>query len=55
MDNNLDNHEDELEFLYRNNFLSREEYNQLKRELERLEDKLDDAENKLEYVFGIDD
>ena len=55
IDDSLDLHEDELEYLYRNNQLSREEYKTLERELERLEDRLDDAEDKLEYTFGIDD
>lgn len=55
IDQNLDLHEDELEYLYRNNSLSREEYKTMERELERLEDRLDAAEDTLEYVFGIDD
>lgn len=55
IDRRLDLHEDELEYLYRNNSLSREDYKKLERELERLEDRLDDAEDQLEYTFGIDD
>lgn len=51
----LDRHEDELEYLYKNNSLTREEYKKLERDLERLEDQLDDAEDQLEYLFGIDD
>ena len=55
IDNDLDLHEDELEYLYRNGSLSRDEYRTLERELERLEDRLDAAEDELEYIFGIDD
>ncbi|MCM1466860.1 MAG: hypothetical protein NC086_01835 [Alistipes sp.] len=55
IDNALDIHEDELENLYRQNILTREEYKSLERELEKLEDSLDGAEDRLEYVFGIDD
>lgn len=55
IDDLLDRHEDELENLYRQNSLTREEYNRLERELDRLEDQLDDTEDQLERVFGIDD
>lgn len=55
IDDQLDLHEDELEYLYRNNRLSRDEYRALERELERLEDRLDTAEDQMEYTFGIDD
>jgi predicted nucleic acid-binding Zn-ribbon protein len=55
IDQDLDLHEDELEYLYRNGSLSREEYKSLERELERLEDRLDAAEDLLEYTFGMDD
>ena len=51
----LDRHEDELEYLYRGNALSRENYRTLDRELELLEDRLDAAEDLLEYTFGMDD
>lgn len=55
IDDELDRHEDELEFLYRNGSLSRDDYKAQERELERLEDRLDAAEDTLEYIFGIDD
>ena len=55
IDDLLDRHEDELEYLYKNQSLTREDYKRLERELELLEDKLDAAEDQLEYVFGIDD
>lgn len=55
IDNELDLHEDELEELYRQGTLSRDDYKARERELERLEDRLDDVEDKLEYTFGIDD
>lgn len=54
IDDELDRHEDELEFLYRNGSLSRDDYKAQERELERLEDRLDAAEDTLEYIFGID-
>lgn len=55
IDNALDLHEDELEFLYRNDVLTRDEYKTQERTLEALEDRLDDAEDRLEIIFGIDD
>lgn len=55
IDDNLDLHEDELEYLYRSGSLSRDEYKTMERELEYLEDRLDATEDKLEYTFGIDD
>lgn len=51
----LDRHEDELEVLYRNQTLTKDAYEQLERELDRLDDRLGDAEDQLEYIFGIDD
>ncbi len=55
IDDDLDLHEDELEYLYRSSVLSRDDYKTLEHELERLEDRLDDAEDTLEYHFGMDD
>lgn len=55
IDDALDLHEDELEYLYRSQSLSRDEYRRLEQELDRLEDRLDAAEDRLEYTFGIDD
>lgn len=55
IDHALDLHEDELERLYRQDSLTRDEYRKLERELEQLEDRLDKAEDDLEYLFGIDD
>lgn len=55
IDDALDLHEDELEYLYRTGALTREEYKSLERELDRLEDRLDAAEDRLEITFGIDD
>lgn len=55
IDHALDRHEDELEALYRKGSLTRDEYRPLERELERLEDRLDAAEDTLEYTYGIDD
>ena len=55
IDDTLDSHEDELEYLYKTGSLTRDDYKRLERELELLEDRLDAAEDQLEYVFGIDD
>lgn len=55
IDDALDSHEDELEYLYKTGSLTREAYKQEERKLELLEDQLDDIEDQLEYVFGIED
>ena len=55
IDDALDRHENELEYLYRQNTITRDEYKSKERELERLEDQLDAAEDRLEITFGIDD
>ena len=55
IDDTLDSHEDELEYLYKTGSLTRDDYKKLERELELLENQLDAAEDQLEYVFGIDD
>lgn len=41
--------------LYKYQSLDKGDYKRMERELELLEDKLDAAEDQLEYVFGIDD
>lgn len=51
----LDDYDNTLEDQYRSGTLSRDDYRTLERQLEALEDKLDNAEDKLEVVFGIDD
>lgn len=55
IDDLLDQHEDELEYLYKKQSLTRDEYKKLERELDLLDDKLDTAKDQLEFVFGIDD
>ena len=55
IDDALGSHEDELEYLYKTGSLTREAYKQEERKLELLEDQLDDIEDQLEYVFGIED
>ena len=55
IDDALDRHEDELEYLYKKGSLTRDEYKQLDHKLELLEDQLNDIEDQLEYVFGIED
>ncbi|MCM1569446.1 MAG: hypothetical protein NC081_08370 [Roseburia sp.] len=51
IDDLLDIHEDELERLYRQNALSKDEYKSLEWELEKLEDSLDDVEDRLEDIL----
>ncbi len=55
IDRRLDQYEDELERQVRGGSLSRDDYRSAERELEKLEDALDKAEDQLEYYFGIDD
>lgn len=51
----LENHENDLEDQYRANTITREDYRKLDREIEKLEELLDSACNRLEITFGIDD
>ena len=51
----LENHENSLEDQYRASVISREEYRNLDREIEKLEELLDSAFDRLEITFGIDD
>ncbi|MFG6369622.1 MAG: hypothetical protein K1W16_14645 [Lachnospiraceae bacterium] len=55
IDDMLDQYEDELEYLYKRQSLTRDAYKKLERELDLLDDKLGAAEDQLEFVFGIDD
>lgn len=55
IDRALDLHEDELENAVRRGTLSRSDYRSLEKDLERLEDRLDAAEDSLEIFYGIDD
>lgn len=51
----LDNYEDTLEKQYRSGSLSRDEYKDKNRELDALDDRLDDVEDRLEIAFNIVD
>lgn len=51
----LDNYEDTLEKQYRSGSLSRDEYKDKNRELDALDDRLDDVEDRLEIAFNIDE
>ena len=51
----LENHENSLEKQYRAGTISREEYRKIDKEIEKLEDTLDSASDRLEITFGIDD
>lgn len=55
IDNSLDIYEDEIENKYRNQSITKNEFDEIENEIEILEDMLDDAEDRLEDVFGIDD
>ena len=51
----LENHENSLEDQYRAGTISRDEYKQLDKKIEELEELLDSAFDRLEIAFGIDD
>ncbi len=51
----IDIHENEIESYVYSGALSRAEYNQRERALDELENRLDKAEDSLEYAFGIYD
>lgn len=51
----LENYENSLEDQYRSKTISREEYRNLDREIEKLEEYVDSAKDRLEITFGIDD
>lgn len=55
IDQALENHENSLEDQYRAGTISREEYRKLDKEIEKLEETLDSAKDRLEITFGIDD
>lgn len=51
----LENRENSLEDQYRSKSISKEEYRKLDREIEKLEEFVDSAKDRLEISFGIDD
>ena len=55
MDNEIDAYEDELERMYRNNTLSYNDFRNYDYDLESIEDILDKAEDKLEFITNYDD
>ena len=55
IDQALENHENSLEDQYRAGTISREEYRKLDKEIEKLEELLDSAKDRLEITFDIDD
>jgi len=55
IENRLDNYEDHIEYELRQGNLSHDEARKAEYELEKLEDILDNAEEKFEYAFGYDD
>ena len=55
LDRELDAYEDALEAQYRGGTLDYTDFRKQDREIEKLEDALDDAEDRLEDRFGIDD
>ena len=55
MEHALENHENSLEDQYRSGTITREDYRKLDREIEKLEDLVDSASDRLEITFGIDD
>lgn len=55
LDRELDIYDDALEAQYRQGTLTREDYTAQERNVDGLENRLDNAEDKLEIMFGIDD
>ena len=55
IDHALENYENSLEDQYRSGTISREQYRSLDREIEKLDDLLDSAFDRLEITYGIDD
>ena len=55
LDNEIDTYEDELERMYRNNTLSYNDFRNYDYDLESIEDILDKAEDKLEFITNYDD
>lgn len=55
LDREVDVYEDNLEAQYRNGTLSYSDFRTQDREVEKLADRLDEAEDRLENRFGIDD
>lgn len=51
----LENYENDLEAQYRNETLTRQSYTIKDKEIENLEEYLDNAADRLEVIFGIDD
>lgn len=51
----LENYENSLEDQYRSGIISREDYRKSDKEIEKLEELLDSAFDRLEISFGIDD
>lgn len=55
IDHALENYENSLEDQYRAGTISRDEYRTLDREIEKLDELLDSAFDRLEITYGIDD
>ena len=55
VDNRLERYEEKIESEFHQGNLTYEKARDAEREIERLEEKLDDAEDRLENVFGYDD
>ena len=55
VENRLEHYDDDIESQLHSDILSYDEARKAEFEIEKLEDKLDNAEDKLEYMFGYDD
>lgn len=55
LETKLDRYEDSLKVMYRNNELSYTDYRTFERQLENIEDILDEAEDTLEFITNYDD
>ncbi len=55
LENEIDAQDDAVERDYRQNLISRDDYRSIERELELLEERLNQAEDSMEYRLGYDD
>ena len=55
VENRIDEYDDYLESQYKKGDITYEDYRKKEKELDALEEHLDEAEDKLEWTFGMDD
>ena len=55
VENKIDILDDDLEMMYKSGSLSQSDYRNFEKKLDRLDDTLDNYEDRIELIFGIDD